>query len=185
VLAAWRQGRNFVTNGPMLFLEAGDLAPGDVADYPQPGKELHVRVQAISNEPLETLELVANGEVVARARLDADQRDAVLSHTLRIGESTWVAARCSDREMLLSDEELQRYRRRPGQPKEEPCRLRFAHTSPIYLTVAGAPVRVARSVDEARRALEAFERFAKEKAGEHYRDELLRQIEVARSRLRE
>jgi hypothetical protein len=183
-LDGWRQGRNFVTNGPMLFLTAGDAAPGDTLSAPGEGQTIEFRVQAISNEPLESLELIANGRVVATAQQGIGGREATLVHKLSVRESTWVAARCADREMLLSEEELERYRRPPGKPREEPCRLRFAHTSPIYATVAGSPVHVASSIEEARRILDAFERFAEKKCGDRYRQELRQHLEAARSRLR-
>jgi hypothetical protein len=183
-LESWRKGRNFVTNGPMLFLEAGGLSPGDARGFAKPGSRIRVRVRAVSNEPLRSVELVANGGVVARADVEAGARSAELTHELVLGESAWIAARCSDEEMLLTDEELSRYRRPPGMPAEAPCRLRFAHTSPVYFTVAGAPVRVAKSIHEARRVLDAFERFARSKAGEPHLAELLPLLEAARGRLR-
>ena len=182
-LDAWRRGRNFVTNGPMVFLESGSHGPGDVVDLPSAGKSVRLRARAMSDEPLKSLELVANGEVIARASIRPGDRSAGLSHTLTVSEGTWVAARCSDEEMLLSDEELARYRRPPGRPAEEPSRLRFGHTSPIYLTVAGRPVRVAKSVEEARRIVDAFERFARGKSGDRFAAEVQPMIEAARSRL--
>ena len=71
---------------------------------------------------------------------------------------TWLAARCSAEDRLLSDEELSLYRR--GVDNQLPCRLRFGHTSPIYVVVGGQGARIATYVDEARRILNGFEQWA-------------------------
>jgi len=55
----------------------------------------------------------------------------------------------------------------------EPTRLRFAHTSPIYVTVGSKKPRVEASVAEARKMLDAFKRFARKQADEKYLAEIL------------
>jgi hypothetical protein len=65
-----------------------------------------------------------NGEVVATARASEDGRDATLSHVLSVHESCWVALRASGgvHELVLDPDGA------------------FAHTSPVYVTVGGAPI---------------------------------------------
>ena len=55
---------------------------------------------------------------------DGDGRHASLSHDLRIDESCWIAVRASgpEHELVLDPDGA------------------FAHTSPVYVTVAGAPI---------------------------------------------
>jgi hypothetical protein len=55
----------------------------------------------------------------------------------------------------------------------EPTRLRFAHTSPVYVTVVGKGPRVESSVEEARKMLAGFKRFARRQADEKYLAEIL------------
>jgi hypothetical protein len=168
-LQAWREGRNFATNGPMIFLSTqGGQRPGDTIDLRPEGGKVTFHVRAASDQQLRSLELVANGVVRVHANLARSQREGELTSSLDIKEGTWVAARCTDEDRLLSDEELGQYREGGGLPAQ-PTRLRFAHTSPIYITVGGTMPRVTASVEEAGRMLEAFKRFAKKRAsGEHF-----------------
>lgn len=172
-LHAWRQGRNFVTNGPMVFLHTGSgLLPGDTIDLPDRGGTVTFHLRAVSDQPLRSLELVVNGSVRGRARPGPKQREAELTVSVPIQEGSWVAALCTDEDTLLSDEELDRYEE-PGQLPAEPTRLRYAHTSPIYVSVGGEGPRVPASVEEAQRTLDAFVRFARDSAGQEYRREIL------------
>jgi len=174
-LAAWREGRNFVTNGPMILLGTmDDKRPGDTIDLPPEGGKVTFRVEAHSDQPLRTVEIVANGKVKARARLGDAQRESMLTFSLDVAEGTWVAARCTDEDQLLSDEELSRYVQGTGGTFPcEPTRLRFAHTSPVYVTVGSKMPRVEASVEEARKMLAAFKRFARKQADAKYLSEIL------------
>jgi hypothetical protein len=52
-LKAWRAGRNFVTNGPMLFLTVnGQSEPGAIVDLPAGGGEIEFAVEAVSDQSL-------------------------------------------------------------------------------------------------------------------------------------
>ena len=121
---AWRRGRNFVTNGPMVFLTAnGSSEPGDTIALPKSGGAVEVRATAFSDQPLRSLELVANGEVVASGVSAVERR-------LPVRESTWIAARATAEDGFLSDEELGRYHTESGRGGERPTRLRYGHTGP-------------------------------------------------------
>jgi len=173
-LEAWRKGRNFVTNGPMIFLRTdSNQRPGDTISLPSQGGLVSFQVTAYSEQPLRSLELVANGKVVGAASIGSKQCEAELNLSLPIEEGSWIAARCIEQDQLLSDEQLSRYSKAGSLP-EEPCRLRFAHTSPIYITVGGSGAFVASSVQEAREMLKSFERFARRTAAGEYLDEILK-----------
>lgn len=183
-LDAWRQGRNFVTCGPMIFLTVnGKHKPGDTIGLGAEGGSARIEVEAVSDQPLTSLEVVVNGEVVGQAS-NLSGSKAKLQLTTDIGEGSWIAARCTDRDKLLSDEELEaNYSYGNARMPCRPCRMRFAHTSPVYVTVEGKGVRVEASVAEARRMLDAFEVFADETVGDAHRGELSAAIKRARGLL--
>jgi hypothetical protein len=160
VLEAWRAGHNFVTNGPMVFLKVSGS---------------HVKVEAVSDQPLRSLELIVNGAVVASNIAGIDTR-------LTLKENSWIAARATAEDQFLTDDELSVYHSESGRGGERPTRLRFAHTSPVY---TGGKVRVERSIQEASLMLDAFEKFARAASSEQYRAEILSAIPNARARLKE
>ncbi len=172
-LEAWRKGRNFVTNGPMIFLRTEkNQRPSDIINLSSVGGTVSLQVTAHSAQPLRSLELVANGRVVGKASIGPQQNKAELSLSLPIKEGSWIGARCVEEDGFLSDEQLSRYSRGGSLP-EKSCRLRFAHTSPIYVTVGGNGPSVASSVEEARKMLKSFERFARRTAAGEYLNEIL------------
>jgi hypothetical protein len=107
-----RQGRAFVSSGPIVSLEiAGhgtnphiDLAPGETVD---------VKASATCDQDvdqLHRLELVVAGDAVANAASASGSRTLTLEHKLQPTAGTWLAARCHGA-----------YGR--------------AHTAPVYLTI--------------------------------------------------
>ena len=121
--AGVRAGRTFVTNGPMLSLDAGGHAIGDEITASS-GDVLRIEAEAGSAVPIERIELIVNGEVAASAAADGDGRHAALSHELRIDGSCWIAARVSGpkHELVLDPDGA------------------FGHTSPVYVIVSGRGV---------------------------------------------
>jgi len=181
-LAAWRAGRNFVTNGPMLFLKVDEHGPGDTIALREGGTEVTIRADALSEQPLTSLEIVSNGKVIATAgKVTGLQAQIVTRMTIR--EPCWIAARCTERDGWLTDDELAADHDYGGRMACKPCRLRFAHTSPVYVTAQDRAVRVPGSVDEARRMLDAFEAFARGEVGDKYREELNAALAQARDNL--
>jgi hypothetical protein len=155
---AWRNGRNFVTNGPMIFLTVDGS---------------HIKAMAICDQPLRSLDVIVNGEVIASGIARVETKLAAKGNY-------WVAARATAEDRFLTDAELAQYHSESGRGGERPTRLRFGHTSPVYI---GGPVRVKRSVQEARRMLDAFERFATAASSEQYRAEILAGLPTARAKL--
>jgi hypothetical protein len=99
--AAVRAGKVLVTNGPILF-----------ANVTPSGTKLTVSVEAHSREPIDRIEIVANGQVIHGFRPDGFVKDFTSQISLDAGRHSWVAARC-----FLKPEGT----------------IRFAHTSPVYL----------------------------------------------------
>jgi hypothetical protein len=107
----------------MLTLDVAGHAIGDEIAL-KPGTPLRVEGSARSHVPMDRVELIVNGQVVASAPATNGGRDASIEHVLRTDESCWIALRATGptHELVLHPEGV------------------FAHTSPIYVTVGGAPV---------------------------------------------
>ena len=79
-----RAGKSFVTNGPMLFVESERANEGR--------REITVTVS--SREPLDRIELVANGQVIETRRLAEGETEIETSFTVDEAKYSWVAVRC-------------------------------------------------------------------------------------------
>ncbi len=98
VLRALRQGRAFVTSGPMLFLSVGAAEPGDtVSVTPQEAVSVRVRVQAAPWIPVDSVDLYRDGQRVATLTVPASQAltrlDAELSLPVSPGSFLIAVAR--------------------------------------------------------------------------------------------
>jgi len=80
----FRQNESFVTNGPMLFFDAVEL----------PGNQVRIWVDAQSREPLDRIEIVANGEVVQTFEAPEGKMSFSTELTVGGGLHSWIAARC-------------------------------------------------------------------------------------------
>src|SRR5262249_55314536 len=107
-------GRSFVTTGPMLFIRINDQPPGHTfkQDANKP-REYHLTGKAVSSQPLKTIEIIVNGEVVRRVKVANRSGDKLawetpLDEKLTIDGSSWVAVRCFE---------------------DRPERVRYAHSS--------------------------------------------------------
>jgi uncharacterized protein YlzI (FlbEa/FlbD family) len=157
-MGALKQGRSFSTNGPILEIEVdGRHGPGDRVDV-RPGHEYRFRARARSRGPLERLQLVVNGEVVAE-QAGRDARELLLEKTLRFDRSSWAAVRAFER---ARDSELWR-----------PAGHVFAHTSPVYFLLEGKPVVVPESVQDLLQKIDRL--IAHTKGLEGFRQESHRQ----------
>jgi hypothetical protein len=158
-IAAYKAGRTFVTNGPMLFLDVDGRQPGDEIRSAGPTK-LRVSVRAESPiVPMETIEIVRNGQVVASAKA-ADPARANLTETIAAEKSSWIAARVwgPGHRLVVNDPKV------------------FAHTSPVYCYVAGAEIA---SAEDARTVVAWIDRLIEDVASsprfasERHRTEVL------------
>ncbi len=148
-LAGLKTGRTFASNGPLLRFTLNGREAGDELRFAGGVHQLTARVSLRSNVPVERLEIVANGTVVARIPLGRDSTRADAEVPLPVTRSGWFTLRAWSSH---SD---------PGVLDAYP----FATTSPIYVTVADRPVR---SPDDARffaRWIERLEAAASSHAG--------------------
>jgi hypothetical protein len=140
------QGRSFVTTGPMLLAEVEGRLPGEVLRPKGDGPHvLRVGGSALSAVPLGRIEVIVNGEVAERIKpanrqMKGGGYESPIDARLKLDGSGWVAVRC--------------FEDRPDR------RVRFAHTAPWHVEVAGKPLRPRRAEAEflARRVEEQLER---------------------------
>ena len=115
-----RAGRSFISNGPMLELTVGEAALGDTLKLAVP-RTVRVRARGWSQSPLEKLELIYNGRVVAVGQLSADKSELTMDYELRLDRTGWVAARASGPPVPFFA---------IGQQQ--------AHTNPVFVELAGS-----------------------------------------------
>ena len=89
-------------------------------------QELRVTGEALSAAALDRIEIVVNGEVARTIRPSNTPREAggfvsAIDEMLTCDSSSWLAVRCFE-----------------SHPKN---RVRFAHTAPVYIDIAGKPLR--------------------------------------------
>jgi hypothetical protein len=121
---AVKQGRTLTTSGPLIELDVDGHAPGDELTLGSGGASVAVVATARSPQPIDSLELVWNGLVVASEQPKEGSREMRLATTVRLEGPGWFAARCQGPSMLWHD---------------RPVRT-AAHTSPIYVVGPGSPV---------------------------------------------
>lgn len=127
--AAWlegfRQGRSFASNGAVLTLDVNGNAPGDEIRLESAG-ELAVQAGVQTQTPLDRVELIMNGRPVHSEPAEG-KTSIEFKARIPVRESSWIALRAlGPRHRLIMNDTMA-----------------FAHTSPVYVTVKGRPVRVA------------------------------------------
>lgn len=125
--ASWlkelRDGRSFITNGPLLELEAERGGLGETLLLPAPNRVTFMG-KAMGRVDFGQLEMIYNGQVVDQvaAKKEDGYHHAEKHFRVEINESGWVALRV-----------------KPDANVNELGRPLFAHTSPIYIEVGGKP----------------------------------------------
>ena len=93
--AAWiealRGGRTFVTNGPLLTLTVAELDPGSVLSVPAGGQSVRIRAEVRSTVPIEQLEILHNGHLIAVKEASGNRQAALLDIETTLAESGWLA----------------------------------------------------------------------------------------------
>jgi hypothetical protein len=123
-LAAIKAGRTFVTNAPLLEFTLGGREIGDEIRLPKSGR-LTAQVRLRSSVPVDHLELIGDGDVVASLPVSADRMTASGTVPVTVKRSGWYLVRAWSDHPELPVLDL----------------YPFASTSPIYVRVAGKPVR--------------------------------------------
>jgi hypothetical protein len=129
-------GRSFITNGAFLEFEIEGHSAGDTVNIPQV-RAVKLRGRGLGRDDFGRIEVVFNGTVVAHA--EARPRDgyfvAELDAPLEIREPGWLALR------LPMERPYTDRAQYTGSGANLFGKALFAHTSPVYVNVAGQSVR--------------------------------------------
>ncbi|MCH8275581.1 MAG: CehA/McbA family metallohydrolase [Armatimonadetes bacterium] len=161
-----RAGRTFTTTGPMIKFSVDGAGIGDTITA-SPDQMVTVAVEVSSRIPMERIEIVLGGEIVATKENPSGARDLSFTVEVPIDGSTWIAARTSSSEHLPFNQNI-------------PI---FAHTSPIYIDVAGRPIGSPEAAAYFAEQCEDAIEWAKTKAkvlDESQREEMIALYEKAR-----
>ena len=124
---ALRQGRSFVTNGPLLRATVNSQLPGHTFRMFEGEKlMLDVALTLTVADPVEYVDVVFNGEAIYHARLDEYAKQGGKIPALPITQSGWLLIR------VVTQHEAS---------------YRFATTAPYYVELDGKP-RISRSACE-------------------------------------
>lgn len=88
-----KSGRGTATNGAFLQLAVGDASPGDTIRLAEGRHSLEYRAVLAANFPVDHLEIVWNGQVVASLEPRKDRLAADVQGTLSVDESGWLLLR--------------------------------------------------------------------------------------------
>jgi hypothetical protein len=80
-----KQGRSFITKGPMLFFTIDGLKPGNEISINDSTASVRVEASALNPQGMQTIEIVVNGEVVATGN--------GIDQSITLNDSAWIAAR--------------------------------------------------------------------------------------------
>ena len=120
---ALRSGATFLSGGPLIGLTVEGRPIGATINVPAGGGTVEVEAWADSVLPVHCLELVMNGEVVARTEETTGTKRLRLKHRLAVKAHSWVAARCAGPNYTS-------LKHHDGWHRGI-----MAHTSPVYLAV--------------------------------------------------
>jgi TolB protein len=123
-LAAITAGRTFATNGPLLSFELGGKKVGDEVRL-EKKQAVPFKVSLRSIIALDHLQIVCNGKVARDIEPKGDRKTADASGTVALDSSGWCVLRAFSDKAEYPILDLYPY----------------ATTSPVYVSVAGAPLR--------------------------------------------
>jgi hypothetical protein len=129
-LDALKAGRSFITNGPLFEFSVESTGIGGTLALDSPG-EVRVRGRAEGRKNFGKLQLVRNGRVIDEIAAESSglHFEARLDRRIAIERPCWLALRVSSTERSEYGREL------------------FGHTSPVYVTIGGAGVRIQEDVE--------------------------------------
>jgi Tol biopolymer transport system component len=141
-LANLKAGHSFATNGPLIGFTLGDKKVGEELTLATASQEVKFTAWMRSIVPVDHLQAVCNGKVMRDLKMNADKQSADVEGTLPISSSGWCVLRAWSEKAEYPILDLYPY----------------ATTSPIYISVDGAPLR---SADDAAYFLAWIDRVEK------------------------
>jgi len=146
---ALNEGRTFVSNSPFLSFKVDNNPPGTILDG-STNKGHRVQAEVWSQMPIDRLEIIANGELVAELSIPAGVFHGKIDINYQTEESVWLAARAYQLTQKDTRKGLSLSQRRNegggstylnryyGTLRPE---VTFSHTSPVYIQIDGQSVR--------------------------------------------
>ena len=146
---ALNKGRSFVSNSPFIFCRVNDKIAGDEL-HVAGKKTLTIEAEMWSQLPVDRLEIVVNGNVVAEKVVKPGETHAKLKFDYTPQKSVWIAARVHQYSQEFAFEGVSFLQRRDagagstllnryyGTSRPE---CTFAHTNPVYVTVNHQPLK--------------------------------------------
>lgn len=133
-----RQGRTFVTNGPMVTFSVAGQEIGDEVRLEKPGTVvIRGSVQFDpERDDVQKLEVVQNGEVIRTVEIEQGKSKTQFELEHEVSEAAWLALRVSGEKPGTRNELLY------GRPKlTKPIKPipSLAHTAAIYVVLENAP----------------------------------------------
>lgn len=188
VFSRWATGQAFCTTGGIVVdvvEETTEVGIGGVVRILQgEDRTLRFRVTASSesNTPLTALHLIVNGKVIP-VPLDPQSNSTKQTGVVSIpkqSEGAWACGVAHGNDTLLTDKQLGRYSD-PNVMRVLASRHRFAHSSPIYVTVGGVGARVQSAITEGEKLLARFEEYAQDAADPQFAGAVAEAVKDAHS----
>jgi hypothetical protein len=145
-----RDGRAFVSSGPLIEMRVGGRGPGGEVHVPADGGEVEVTVLVQSITPLSGMEIVFNGEVIDEVIPEGDRTRIDYRAVLSTTGSGWIHA-------LVE-----------GNPEERfPLDVGYAQafTNPVWILAGAQPVRNGAAADYGVQWVDKLETLAREWPG--------------------
>jgi TolB protein len=145
---AIRQGRTFVTNGPLLQFKVNGQMPGAELRLPAGGGSVTAAAQMDTMVPVEKLEIFWNGRPVETVPVASDARTLRIEKTIPVKESGWLTLRA---------------RGGPSHPVDDSYIV--AETSPVYVYAGDKPIRSKADAEYFIRWIDGITKLAEEHPG--------------------
>ena len=115
-LKAYREGRSFATNGPLLKFRVNGKEAGEEIRWESGSLSLEIEADAVSHVPMTRMDLIVNGQVAASQEAEEGGKLIRLNREMEISDSAWVAVRVygGPHKLIPNDTSL------------------YAHSSPVY-----------------------------------------------------
>ncbi len=128
----YREGRAFVTNGPLIEFTVNGQDMGEViqasADSPYRAR---IAAEITARVPLARIEIVANGRVIETREVSSSEETVRVVTEAQVTKSTWFAVRVVGRPAMgIVDDHIPR-----------------AHSGPVYVHIGREPVLVKRDLE--------------------------------------
>ena len=164
---AIRDGRTFITNGPLVQLAINGEIAGAEIRLPAEGGSVEVSARMDSAFPVERLELIRNGEVLEQIPLRAGGLSGAVRKRIEVTRSGWYTLRATTEGPI---------------PPVDDVRL-HGETGAIFVYCGEEPIRSAADAEYFIRWIDDISRQAREHPGwrsDREREHVLTQFEAAR-----